>query len=103
MINDGSSKIHTTMTFNELYKMEAFHVFKRENFRQNTGRLYEQITGNKKVWPKAKESKSKSKAEANTTRAPKNTKKKVKPWKNSLAKAFLLKLLTDPIASQSMA
>lgn len=92
MINDGSSKIHTTMTFDELYKMEAFRVFKRENFRRNTGRLYEQITGNKKVWPKAKESKSK---EANATRAPKNTKKKVEPWKNSLAKAFLLKLLTD--------
>jgi hypothetical protein len=101
MIKDGSSKIHTTMTFDELYQIDAFRIYNRDNFRRNTGRLYEQITGKKKVWPsssRAKKSSSKpNKANVQTPKAPKTKKKKkkVEPWKTSLAKAFLLKLLTE--------
>jgi hypothetical protein len=98
MIKDGSSKIHTTMTFDELYQMDAFLIHNRDNFRRNIGRLYEQITGKKKVWPKGRVSKS-SKSDGKATKKasnPKSTKKKkTEPWKNSLAKAFLVKLLTD--------
>ena len=100
IIKDETSKIHTTMTFDELYKMEAFRIYKRDNFRKNSNRLYEHLTGKKKVWPSAKSSSSKtSEAKAQKLKAPEKKtgkKKKVEPWKTSLAKAFLIKLLTDP-------
>lgn len=94
MIEDKESKIHTTMTFDELYQMEDFRAYKRDNFRRNTNRLYEQITNRKKTWPDAKANtiRKETKSKTTTTKKPK---KKVEPWKTSLAKAFLLKLLTD--------
>lgn len=101
MIKDEKSKIHTTMTFDELYRMDAFRIYKRDNFRKNASRLYENLTGKKKVWPKAKNPSSitgKANVQTSTKTHPKKKKKKkkVEPWKTSLAKAFLLKLLTDP-------
>ena len=96
MIKDEKSKIHTTMTFDELYRMDAFRIYKRDNFRKNASRLYENLTGKKKVWPKAKNPSSitgKANVQTSTKTHPKKKKKKkkVEPWKTSLAKAFLLK------------
>ena len=99
MIEDKASKIHTTMTFDELYKMEDFRVYKRDNFRRNTNRLYKQITNCKKTWPIAKADTTGGKTKSATTtvdaKKSKKKQKKVEPWKTSIAKAFLLKLLTD--------
>lgn len=96
MINDKASKIHSTMTFGELYLMKEFHVYKRDNFRRNANRLYEQITGRKKSWPNSKAIATFEKAKPTASVESKTEKKKkVEPWKTSLAKAFLLKLLTD--------
>ena len=100
MIQDPKSKLHTTMTFDELHKLEIFSSYKRDNFRRNAGRLYKAITGNDKVWPKTNQragervQKSKSTTEKIPTTKAKKT--KTEPWKTSLAKAFVLKLLTDP-------
>lgn len=98
MINDKASKIHTTMTFDELYRTKDFCVYKRDNFRRNANRLYEQITGRKKTWPDAKANTTRKTSKAATTTLgvkKSEKKKKVEAWKSSLAKAFLLKLLTD--------
>ena len=35
MIQDPKSKLHTTMTFDKLYKMDCFSAYKRDNFRRN--------------------------------------------------------------------
>lgn len=96
MIDNKSSKIHTTMTFDELYRMESFRVYKRDNFRRNVNRLYEQMTGRKKTWPDKKANTTRTQATTSDVKESKKKKqKKVEPWKTSIAKAFLLKLLTD--------
>ena len=93
MIKNPESTIHTTMTFDELYNMKDYHLYKKENFKRNVNRLYEQLTGSKKLWP---ETKSLKKSANKQKSVEKQTKpKKPEPWKSSLAKAFLLKLLMD--------
>ena len=106
MIKNPESTLHTTMTFDELHKMEAFRVYKRDNLRRNVGRLYKSMTGNDKVWPKTKtkqktkerrvQSVNKSANEEKSQQVKKKKKSKIEPWKQSVAKAFLLKLLIDP-------
>lgn len=93
MINDKTSNIHSTMTFDELYQSnDKFRVYKRDNFRRNANRLYEKITGRKKTWPAAKKERKSAVVNVKSTKV---KAKKVQPWKTSLAKAFLMKLLTD--------
>jgi hypothetical protein len=99
MINDKVSKIHSTMTLDKLYQMEDFRVYKQDNFRRNANRLYKQITGRKKTWPDAQAADTSKKPKPATTasdgKKSKRKRKKVEPWKTSIAKAFLLKLLMD--------
>lgn len=96
MINDPSSNVHT-LSFDEIYALKYFKCYERRNFKRNFERLYTRLTGHAHSNPvrtaqKVKETKQKE------SKAPSGNAKKEKkePWKSSLAKAFLYKLLTDP-------
>ncbi len=91
LIEDPSNEIHRK-DFNEIHNMnDLFKVYKRKRFKQNFDGLYY-----KKIIEHPHQPKTNDNKKTNRQKVPQVAKKKGEPWKNSLAKAFLRKLLLDP-------